>query len=64
MGVMLAVRRVSVTNALHVLEGNGFIELARGNVTIRNRAELEEFGGDAYGRAEAEYRRLLGPFDR
>ena len=61
MGVMLAVRRVSVTNAMHVLEGNGFIELARGYVVIRNRAALEEFAGDAYGKAEAEYRRLLGP---
>ena len=61
MGVMLAVRRVSVTNALHVLEGNGFIELARGFVIIRNRAALEEFASDGYGRSEAEYRRLLGP---
>ena len=61
MGLMLSVRRVSVTNALHMLEGNGYIELSRGYVTIRNRAELEDFAGDAYGRAEAEYRRLLGP---
>ena len=61
MGIMLAVRRVSVTNALHALEGYGFIELARSYVVIRNRATLEEFAGDAYGKAEAEYRRLLGP---
>ena len=61
LGVMLAVRRVSVTNSLHVLEGNGFIELARGYVTVRNRAELEDFASDAYGTPEAEYRRLLGP---
>ena len=61
MGLMLAVRRVSVTNALHTLEGNGYIELSRGYVTIINRAELEDFAGDAYGKAEAEYCRLLGP---
>ena len=61
MGLMLSVRRVSVTNALHSLEGNGYIELSRGYVTILNRNELEDFAGDAYGRAEAEYERLLGP---
>ena len=61
MSIMLSVRRPSVTNTLHVLEGNGFIKNERGYVTIRNRAALEEFAGDAYGKPEAEYRRLLGP---
>ena len=60
MSLMLAVRRPSVTNALHTLEGNGFIELTRGYVFIRNRRALEEFAGDAYGKPEAEYNRLLG----
>ena len=55
MGIMLGVRRVSVTNSLHVLEGNGFIELARGYITVRNRADLEDFAGDAYGKPEMEY---------
>ena len=61
MGVMLAVRRPSVTTTLHVLEGNGFLETSRGFVTIADRAGLEDFAGDAYGRPEAEYKRLLGP---
>ena len=61
MSVMLSVRRPSVTNALHVLEGNGFIKADRGYVTIIDRAALESFVGDAYGKPEAEYRRLLGP---
>ncbi len=56
---VLAVRRPSVTTALHVLEGNGFIKSERGLITMRNRAGLEEFGRDAYGRPEAEYRRLM-----
>ena len=56
---MLAVRRPSVTTALHVLEGNGFIKSERGHITIRNRAALEEFAHDAYGRPEEEYRRLM-----
>ena len=60
MGLMLSVRRPSVTTALHVLEGNRFIRAERGYVTIRDRAALESFAGDAYGKPEEEYRRLLG----
>lgn len=62
LAVMLAVRRPSVTNALHVLEGKGLIRSTRGCVTIRNRAALEAFAGDAYGPPEREYERLIGPF--
>ena len=60
MSIMLAVRRPSVTTALHVLEGNGFIRAERGCITVRNRAALEQFAGDAYGRPEAEYGKLIG----
>jgi len=59
--VMLAVRRPSVTTALHILEGNHLIYASRGLITIRNRQALEAFAADAYGIPEAEYRRLLGP---
>jgi CRP-like cAMP-binding protein len=59
--LMLAVRRPSVTTALHVLEGNGFIRSERGCIIIRNRQALEDFAKDAYGKPEAEYRRLIGP---
>ncbi len=58
-GMMLAVRRPSVTNSLHTLEGNGFVKTQRGLITIRNRSALEEFARDAYGKPEAEYRRLM-----
>lgn len=60
LSLMLAVRRPSVTSALHVLEGNRFITAQRGCVIIRDRAALEEFAGDAYGTPEAEYERLIG----
>lgn len=63
LALMLAVRRPSVTTALHVLEGNGFIRAERGYITIRDRRALEEFARDAYGRPEAEYRRLIGPLN-
>ncbi len=61
LSIMLAVRRPSVTTSLHALEGHGFIRSERGFVTIANRTGLEEFAGDAYGKPEAEYRRLIGP---
>ena len=61
-GVMLAVRRPSVTTALHVLEGNRFIRATRGIITLIDRPGLEEFSDGSYGRPEAEYTRLIGPF--
>ena len=61
LSIMLAVRRPSVTTSLHVLEGNGFIRAERGCLTIRNRAALEQFAGDSYGRPEDAYRQLIGP---
>ena len=64
LSMMLAVRRSGVTVTLHTLEGTGAIRSARGLVTITNRARLEEIAGDAYGEAESEYRRLIGPFGR
>lgn len=61
LAVMLAVRRPSVTTALHVLEGNRLIRAERGWVTVIDRVALEEFAADAYGKPEAEYERLIGP---
>jgi CRP-like cAMP-binding protein len=60
--VMLAIRRSSVTDALHVLEGEGLIRCHRGMVTVRDRAGLRRRAGDTYGTAEAEYSRLIAPF--
>ncbi len=60
--VMLGVRRASVTDALHILEGEGLIRSHRGRVVIRDRDGLRRLAGDAYGFAEAEYSRLIAPF--
>ena len=59
LSLMLAVRRPSVTTSLHILEGNGLIRSNRGSIVIRDRQALEEFARDAYGKPEAEYRRLM-----
>ncbi|MCO5734013.1 Crp/Fnr family transcriptional regulator [Rhizobium sp. SSA_523] len=65
LALMLAVRRPSVTSALHVLEGHGFIRSERGRTTIRNRPAMERFAEDAYGQAEVAYERLMTvPQDR
>jgi CRP-like cAMP-binding protein len=61
LSIMLAVRRPSVTSAIHVLEGNHFISAERGYITIRRRDAMEEFASAAYGQPEEEYRRLIGP---
>ena len=61
MSIMLAVRRPSVTTALHILEGNRLIRAERGCVVVRDRVGLEEFAGDSYGVPEREYERLIGP---
>ncbi len=57
---MLAVRRPSVTNAIHILEGKKLIRAERGRITIRDRRGLEAFAADIYGKAEEEYQRLIG----
>ncbi|WP_411034010.1 Crp/Fnr family transcriptional regulator [Shinella sp. BYT-45] len=61
LSIMLAVRRPSVTTALHVLEGKKLIYSERGLVIVRDRAGLEAFARDAYGECEKEYERLIGP---
>jgi CRP-like cAMP-binding protein len=64
LGVMLGVRRASVTDALHILEGHGLIRSVRGRVIIRDRLRLMEFAGESYGAAESEYGRAIMPFCR
>jgi CRP-like cAMP-binding protein len=62
LGVMLGVRRASVTDTLHMLEGEHVIRSRRGSITVRDRARLRRIAGESYGFAEAEYSRLIAPF--
>ena len=64
MAMMIAAQRSGVTITLHFLEGAGMIRSKRGRVFILDREKLEDIAGDAYGRPEAEYRRLIGPLGR
>ena len=60
----LSVRRASVTDQLHLIEGERLVRCHRGRVIVRDRARLEDFAGDAYGQAESHYRRLIAPFGK
>lgn len=62
--VMLAIRRASVTDALHILEGEGLVRSTRGRVLVRDRDGLKRHAGETYGHFEAEYTRLIAPFPR
>ncbi len=62
MSIMLGVHRPSVTNAIHLLEDRKVVRSERGRVTILDRTALERMAGDAYGKPEAEYQRLIGTF--
>ncbi|MDR6821082.1 CRP-like cAMP-binding protein [Neorhizobium sp. 2083] len=59
LALMLGVRRPSVTDTLHVLEGEKLIKASRSLITIRQREKLQTMAGDAYGVPEAEYQRLI-----
>ena len=63
LGMMLGVRRSSVTDSLHVLEGLGIIHARRGVIEVKDRDRLEQMAGESYGLPEAEYNRLIGPLD-
>lgn len=61
LAMMLGVRRSSVTDALHILEGDRLIRATRGHIKILDRHRLERAAAASYGVPEAEYRRLIGP---
>jgi CRP-like cAMP-binding protein len=60
LAMMLGNRRSGVTDAVHVLEGEGLIRATRGLIIVRDRHKLQQRAGAAYGVAEAEYNRLFG----
>ena len=59
LAVMLGVRRAGVTVALHSFERRGMIATRRGQLTLINRAGIEQVAGSFYGIPEAELKRLM-----
>ena len=56
---MLGVRRVGITGAAFHLQRHGVIRYHRGDITVLDRAGLEEYAGECYKVAKTEYDRLL-----
>jgi CRP-like cAMP-binding protein len=60
LSIMLGVRRSSVTDSIHLLEGERAVRASRGVVHVLDRNLLENIAGRFYGSPEAEYKRLIG----
>jgi CRP-like cAMP-binding protein len=60
LGMMLGVRRTSVTAAANKLKQRKFIEYQRGQVTILNRIGIEKIACECYAVSKQEFDRLLG----
>lgn len=56
---MLGVQRTGLTVAIHLLEGKGLIESFRSEIRIQDLAGLRDASNGGYGKAEADYARLL-----
>jgi CRP-like cAMP-binding protein len=61
LSLMLGINRPGLTAAVASFERAGLIQTRRGSIAIRERDKLLELAGAAYGPAEAEYTRLIGP---
>lgn len=64
LAMILNVRRASITDALHILEGERLVRCTRGLVTVRDRAGLQAAAGYSYGYAEGDYNAAIGPFGK
>jgi CRP-like cAMP-binding protein len=64
LGQLLAVRRATITDALHVLEGERLVRCTRARIVVRDRRGLELRAGKAYGAPERAYSGLVAPFGR
>lgn len=60
----LGVRRASITDALHRLEGEQALRCDRRVIHVRDRVRLEVSAGRVYGGSEAAYRRSIGAFGK
>ncbi len=60
----LGARRASITDCLHIIEGEGHLRCRRGRILIRNRPELVQRATGCYGLAEAHYRNTFGAFGK
>jgi CRP-like cAMP-binding protein len=60
LGMMLGVRRTSVTDVARMLKHQKLIDYNRGRVTILNRTGIEKHACECYAVSKKEFDRLLG----
>ncbi len=60
LGIMLGVRRASVTDVLRPLHEQGLLSNSRGTITILDRTGLEALSCECYRKVRGEFDRLLG----
>jgi CRP-like cAMP-binding protein len=60
----LGTRRASITDCLHIIEGEGLVRCRRGRIVVRDRARLEALATGCYGTAESCYREIIGNFGK
>jgi CRP-like cAMP-binding protein len=60
LGIMLGVRRASVTEVLRPLNENGLVSNSRGAIMILDRTGLEGLACECYRKVKSEFDRLLG----
>ena len=60
LGMMLGVRRTTVTDVMGALQKQGLIRYRRGHVTILDREALRQCACECYEISKAEFDRLLG----
>ena len=59
LGLMLGVRRASVTDVLQPLQDRGWIRSNRGTITILDRKGLESGSCECYGVITEQHKKLL-----
>jgi CRP-like cAMP-binding protein len=60
LGMMLGVRRVSVTQVLRALQDKGLVKNRRGKIEILDRKGLEQFSCECYRKGREEFGQMLG----
>ena len=60
----LGARRASITDCLHVIEGQGIVRCHRGRLIVRCRRSLERIAERCFGQAENYYRDHIGSFGK